>query len=259
MASLQTAVQKAIPDPMAGVEVDQREGAEQGPPIPDYLRDVYYWAYLDPRNVRLLDRDLVVSTILFGNLRRLQRAAFEEIDPGQAVLQPAHVYGTIIPNLARLLGPGGRLDVADIAPIQVAACRRKLSAYPWARVRHADARDPDGGPYDVVLCYFLLHELPGAWKRSVVDSLLASVKPGGRVVFVDYHRPHPWHPLRWFISFVLDTLEPFAKALWEHEISDFASRPAGYSWRKETYFGGFYQKVVAERPADDGGEPARWK
>jgi hypothetical protein len=42
-------------------------------------------------------------------------------------------------------------------------------------------------------------------------------------------------------------LKPFAKALWRHEISSFASTPEGFHWRKETYFGGLFQKVVAER------------
>jgi hypothetical protein len=85
------------------------------------------------------------------------------------------------------------------------------------------------------------------------------VKPGGRVVFIDYHMPHPWHPLKWLLSFVLDTLEPFAKALWNHEIAEFASGSEGYSWRKKTYFGGLYQKVVAQRQAEDEGKPGRWK
>jgi len=28
--------------------------------IPDYLEETYYWAYLNPHNVRFLDRKLVV-------------------------------------------------------------------------------------------------------------------------------------------------------------------------------------------------------
>ncbi len=114
-------------------------------------------------------------------------------------------------------------------------------------VRQADARAPGGGPYDSVNCYFLLHEIPSAWKGAVVDALLASVKPGGKVVFVDYHKPRWWHPLKWLMAAVFDLLEPFAGELWRHEIAEYASRPEGFAWRKETYFGGLYQKVVAER------------
>jgi len=217
------------------------------PAIPQYLRDVYTWAYLDPRNVRLLDRNAVVNAILWGNNRRLQRAAFEEFDPGQSVLQAAHVYGDVVPNLARHLGPDGHLEAIDIAPIQAACMRRKLRRVPWARVRRADACDPGGGPYDGVVSYFLLHEVPDDWKRAVVDGLLERVKPGGKAVFMDYHEPGLWHPLKPLMSVVFDRLEPFAKGLWGREIADLAGAPADFTWNKRTYFGGLYQKVVARR------------
>ncbi len=233
----------------AGIEFEtafRRPGAERLE-IPAYLRDTYYWAYLDPRNVRLLDREFVVSVILWGQHRRLQRAAFADLSPGQRVLQPASVYGDFAPALARHLGPLGTLEVTDIAPIQVASCRRKLRGIPHASARRGDARHPAGAPYDAVCCYFLLHELPDDYKYQVVDALLASVAPGGKVVFVDYHKPHWAHPLKAITSIVFDTLEPFAKSLWHHPVADYASDRSGFRWRQETYFGGLFQKVVAER------------
>jgi ubiquinone/menaquinone biosynthesis C-methylase UbiE len=252
--NLETAIETSAPPgsisrPAAVAEIDMplpRRPAG-APNIPAYLQDVYYWAYLNPRNVRLLDRELVVSVILWGQHRRLQRAAFTELPPGQRVLQPASVYGDFSHNLARHLGSRGRLEVTDIAPIQVASCRRKLRGLPHASARCADARHPDGGPYDAVCCYFLMHELPEDYKHAVVDALLASVGPGGKVVFVDYHKPHWAHPLKAITSIVFDTLEPFAKSLWHHKIADFATDPSAFRWRQETYFGGLFQKVVAER------------
>ena len=56
-------------------------------------------------------------------------------------------------------------------------------------------------------------------------------------------------------SIVFDTLEPHAKGLWRHEISDFASAAEGFTWRKQTYFGGLYQKTVARRLAVPAEEP----
>ena len=220
----------------------------QAPLVPGYLRDVYDWAYLNPGNAARLDREAVVSMILWGNHRRLTRAVRAEFAPGQRVLQAAHVYGDLIPGLARHLGPTGRLDVIDIAPLQVALAAEKLRDFPWAEARQADAREPGGGPYDSVCCYFLLHELPWQWKRAVVDALLASITPNGKVVFVDYHRPRAWNPLKPVMSTVFRRLEPYAKDMWKHDISGLAADAGAYSWRKETYFGGLYQKVVA-RPA----------
>ena len=218
------------------------------PPIPDYLEKTYAWAYLNPRNVRLLDRPLVVSTILWGNFGRLLRALLSELEPGQAVLQPACVYGNFSVSVADFLGPQGRLDVFDVAPIQVERCRHKLARFPQATVRLSDAIDLSGGSYDAVCCFFLLHELPDRTKRLVVDSLLSSVAPGGKAVFVDYHRPHPAHPLKPLTGLIFDLLEPFAKGLWEHEIESCAGHGEDFAWSKQTYFGGLFQKVVARRP-----------
>jgi SAM-dependent methyltransferase len=223
------------------------------PKIPAYLEDNYWWAYLRPASLKVFDHTLVVSAILWGNANRLKRAAFAEIRPGQTVLQPACVYGRFSLDLARLVGPQGQLDVVDIAPIQAANCRRKLREFPNTEVRIADAAAPGGGPYDVVCCFFLLHELPDDHKRNVVDGLLNILAPGGKAVFVDYHLPSPFHPLKGPQGVVFDCLEPFAKALWRSEISNFASTPERFHWRKETYFGGLFQKVVAEchMPAEE--------
>ncbi len=226
------------------------EFAEGAPAIPDYLRETYAWAYLSPRSVRILDRQLVVSSILWGNYSRLLKVLLAELNPGQRVLQPACVYGDFSTRLARFLGPHGALEVRDIAPIQVLHCRRKLAAFPRARVRLGDAAAPQSATYDAIACFFLLHELPDHTKRLAVDSLLSAVRPGGTAVFVDYHRPHPIHPLKPVTGLVFRLLEPFAESLWHHEIGSFASVTEGFTWTKETYFGGLYQKVVARRQGE---------
>jgi ubiquinone/menaquinone biosynthesis C-methylase UbiE len=215
--------------------------------LPAYLEDNYWWAYLRPASLKVFDHTLVVSAILWGCYRRLKQAAFVELKPGQKVLQAACVYGDFSSRLAKLLGAEGGLDIVDIAPIQAANCRRKLREFSHAQVRVADAAEPGGGPYDVVFCFFLLHELPDYHKRRVVDALLNSVTPGGKVVFIDYHEPDRRHPLKALMGIVFDYLEPFAKALWRSGISSFATPTENFTWRKETYFGGLYQKVVAER------------
>ncbi len=218
-------------------------------PLPPYLKETYDWAYLDSRNLKWLDRPLIVSAILWGNYRRLLNATLAEVRPGQRVLQPACVYGDFSPSVAEHLGPDGHLDVTDIAPLQIENCKRKLSRFANASTRVSCAADLRGGGYDAVCCFFLLHEVPEDYKRRVVNALLDCVPPGGKVIFVDYHRPHWAHPLKPVMSRVFDTLEPFAKGLWDHEISDYAREAARFGWSKQTYFGGLYQKTVARRPA----------
>lgn len=215
--------------------------------VPTYLSEVYEWAYLNPRNVALLDRPAVVDLLLFGNARRLMRSVTQEIKPGQKVLMAAHVYGDFVNKLADAVGPTGQLDIIDIAPIQVANCRKKVGHLSHVNVRQADAADKHDTDYDVVLSFFLLHEVPDGKKRAIVDSLFAALKHSGKGIFVDYHRPHLLHPVRYILEFVNNRLEPFAKSLWRHEISEFSSTAHDRNWRKRTFFGGVYQKVVAEQ------------
>lgn len=217
--------------------------------VPDYLRKTYDWAYLQPRHVAVLDHQWVVSAILWGNANRLIRETVAEFTPGQDVLQPACVYGALSPELAQRLGRRGRLEVRDVAPVQLAHTARKLAGFPQAFTRQGDAAEPAGRLFDAVCCFFLLHEVPDAWKRRIVDALLATVRPGGKVVFTDYHRMAALHPLRPVMWGVFRWLEPYAASLCRHGIQAFASRPQDFVWRRQTYFGGLYQKVVAERRA----------
>ncbi len=216
--------------------------------VPDYLKDTYTWAYLSPWGVRLFDHPFVVRAILWGNYDRLKRAACEEIEPGWSVLQTACVYGDLSANLADRIGPSGSLDIVDVAPIQVQHCREKLAGRTNAQVECADARDIAGrGPYDAVCCFFLLHEVPEDLKSAIVPAVIDRVKPGGRAVFVDYHRPGLWHPLRPLMRLVFALLEPFAVTLWRREIVSYLPARSDIEVRKSTFFGGLYQKVVVTR------------
>jgi ubiquinone/menaquinone biosynthesis C-methylase UbiE len=217
------------------------------PEIPPYLQEIYYWAYLNPRNVKLLDHEFVVKTILWQQHNKLKNAAISEIKPGQKMLQAACVYGDISAKLAEAVGVDGSLEIADVAAVQVENARRKLKNYPQVTVHHANIMQFDRYAFELVCCYFLLHELSDNHKSDTVNALLDKVEPGGKVVFVDYHKPHWAHPLKAITSFIFDTLEPFAKGLWRKEIVAYADRPEEFNWRKETYFGGLFQKVVAER------------
>ncbi len=217
------------------------------PVLPDYLVKTYTWAYLRPGNVRLLDNPVVVSGILWGNYRRLVEAARQEFTAGQRVLQAASVYGNLSSTLAKTLGDMGHLDVIDIAPLQVSHCRAKLRDRANTQVRVADAADPGPELYNAICCFFLLHEVPDTLKRSIVNALLSALHPGGKGVFVDYHKPTRLHPVRPIMSAVFRWLEPFANGLINAEIRDFADDADAYDWSKETYFGGLYQKVVAIR------------
>lgn len=237
------------PAPPPGTPPDNLVTLPDRPEIPDYLRDTYHWAYLSRVGRAVFDRPGMVSAILWGNARRLMGDAAAEFGAGTRVLQTACVYGDFSARLAERVGPQGRLDVIDIAPMQVANCRRKLAAYPQVKLRVADTAAHEGKGYDGVCCFFLLHEVPEDYKHRIVDRVLGSLRPGGKAVFVDYHAPRRWHPLRGIMSLVFRWLEPYAHTLWQQEIASYATRAGDFTWTKRTYFGGLYQKTVAIRQA----------
>jgi len=220
------------------------------PPVPEYMSDVYNWAYIEPRYVEKLDHNLVVRTLLFLNDRRLMRSYLERIRPGMRVWQVAHVYGDLVRRAAEKCGPEGCFHLTDIMPIQVAQGERKLQGLPWAKVFRADARmfpANEEAPYDLICSFFLLHEVPDEWKRAIVDNMLRQLPEHGELFFVDYHRPAWWQPIGYLLKVVNRWLEPFAEALWKNEIASFASQPERFLWEKRTVFGGVYQMVRVTR------------
>jgi ubiquinone/menaquinone biosynthesis C-methylase UbiE len=231
---------------------DSRGPPALTPGIPRYLRQVYWWAYVHPLAVRLFEREWLVNLILFGNYARLRDAALA--DMGSTVrgrtLQVACVYGSLTVRLYSRLASDARLDVVDILPIQLKNLRSKLPPDARVALLHGDSSllaCPDGS-YDQVLLFFLLHEQPRHVRSRTLAEALRVVRPGGKVVVVDYHRPVPWHPLRPLMSAVFRRLEPFAMDLWKHPIRDFMPDGARLaSWSKRTYFGGLYQKLLLVR------------
>jgi len=221
--------------------------SEQGT-VPHYMRDVYTWAYIDPRWVRRLDNGLVVKVLLFFNDTRLMRAYLARIKPGMHVWQVAHVYGSLVRRVAQKIGPQGTFQLTDVVPIQVEHAHTKLDDLPWAHITQSDAASYAGTEkYDLVSSFFLLHEVPDEWKHKVVDNVLAHVGPHGEAVFVDYHKPAWWQPIGYILLVVNRILEPFAEALWYKEIKDYATNPDSFFWEKRTIFGGVYQIVIATR------------
>jgi SAM-dependent methyltransferase len=221
-------------------------------PIPRYLEQVYWWAYVHPRAVHLFEREWLINLILFGNYRRLCNLCLAGLgDPiaGKTV-QLACVYGDLSTRLVQRLAPQARLEIVDILPIQLDNLARKLPADPRVTLRLADtSRLPHASAsVDQVLLFFLLHEQPESVRRATLAEALRVVKPGGRIVIVDYGQPISWHPLRPILWLVFRALEPYALDLWRGEIA--AALPPDLtpaSLCKSSYLGGLYQRLILTR------------
>ena len=219
--------------------------------IPTYLTDLYWWAYVHPRAVKLFERKWLVNLILWGNFDRLRDAALRALGArhGGRVLQIACVYGDLTPRLVQSLAPGETLDVIDVLPIQLRNLARKLPPDASVTLHHADSeRIPAAdASYDRVLMFFLLHEQPEATRSATLSEAVRVLKPGGKLVVVDYHRPSSRSPLWGPMRALLARLEPFALDLWRHEIGIWMPHAPALTMRQTLFCGGLYQMLECTR------------
>lgn len=236
--------------PPATAHVSYADGAS----IPEYLLRHCWRAYVHPRAVKLFDRPWLINLILLGNCRRLRNAALAEFGaaPLGNILQVACAYGDPSPMLARrTAAQKGAFDVVDVLPILQKNLKWKLPARRPTHLHCMDSTDLNllDRRYDWVLLFFPLHEQPATERVKTLAEALRVLKPGGRLRIVDYGKPRWWNPLRYLLRPFLAVLEPFALDLWRDDLASLL--PPGMTVRRQSYFGGVYQKVVASR------QPAR--
>jgi SAM-dependent methyltransferase len=148
------------------------------------------------------------------------------------------------------MAPGAWLDVVDVVPAQLGNLAQKLPADAAATLRRRDAADLGfaSGSFDQVVLFFLLHEQPAPVRARSVAEAWRVLRPGGRLVVMDYHCPAWWHPLRHLLAPVLRRLEPFALDLWGRELAAWLppdTAPTHCAARG--FFGGLYQLLVVTR------------
>jgi ubiquinone/menaquinone biosynthesis C-methylase UbiE len=203
----------------------------------------------------LFEREWLINLILFGNYNKLRDLALDQLSHEHAhisgnTLQIACVYGTLTAKLIARMLPDAQLKVVDIVPIQLENLSSKIELDARVSLERSDSSKL---PYadasqDQALLFFLLHEQPEATRRETLREALRVVKPGGKVVIVDYHKPYAFHPLRPLLRQIFKHLEPFAMDLWQHGVEDYLPADIDFkSLKQSTNFGGLYQVLVLER------------
>jgi ubiquinone/menaquinone biosynthesis C-methylase UbiE len=231
---------------------EERHEYDQGVSIPAYLEKTYWWAYVRPYAISFFDHEWIVNLILLGNMAKLRDKALDALGSfiHGRTLQIASVYGDFSVRLVERIAEGGSLDIVDVVPAQLANLRRKLPVHSPVRLLQRDSASLkfSDATYDQAVLFFLLHEMPANFRERTLSEALRVLKPGGKLVIVDFHKPTSWNPFRYLYPPMFRLLEPFALDIWDQSIAEWLPKDfVPTEITKETMFGGLYQKVVIHK------------
>ncbi len=118
--------------------------------------------------------------------------------PGDVVADVGAGTGYISRRLAAVVGPQGRVDAVDVQPEMIRmlteqARRAGLSQIKPVLGTGSDVRLPPAS-VDLALMVDVYHELE--FPFEVLASVVRALKPGGRVVFVEYRADDPAVPIK---------------------------------------------------------------
>ena len=118
------------------------------------------------------------------------------VAPGESVLDVGCGTGTLAIAAKRRVGPTGMVRGVDASPEMLARARRKAAkagldiGFETARAESLPFADAS---LDVVLATLMLHHLPAETRERFVSEVHRVLRPGGRVLAVDFEPPAHGH------------------------------------------------------------------
>lgn len=138
--------------------------------------------------------DLMNDLMTWGLHRWWKRRAIQiaDVHPGDRVLDLAGGTGDIAIRLAKRVGPSGHVVLSDINPAMLAEAERRLKKHRLANrisITEADAEDLPFADheFDAVTIGFGLRNVTN--QPRALESIRRVLKPGGRLVVLDFSRP----------------------------------------------------------------------
>ncbi|MCY7312366.1 MAG: class I SAM-dependent methyltransferase [Pseudoxanthomonas sp.] len=146
-----------------------------------------------------------------------------QLKPGMVVADIGAGTGYLARRMAPAVMPGGRVLAVDVQPEMVALLQRTVRQSGLTQIQpllgaEDDVRLP-AASVDLAIMVDVYHEL--ALPYEVLDSIVSALKPGGKVVFVEYRAEDPQVPIKALhkMSEVQIKREAAAQALvWERTV-----------------------------------------
>jgi ubiquinone/menaquinone biosynthesis C-methylase UbiE len=154
---------------------------------------VMNWGWPYDLMVRFFD-----NIMFHGTLHALPKKTVDlaQLRPGETVLDVGCGTGTLALVAKERVGATGRVYGIDPGPKQLAQARLKAVkaglAIDFQQGVIEQLAFPDQS-FDVVLSTLMMHHLPDDLKRQGLSEIVRVLKPGGRLVVVDFKRPEKHH------------------------------------------------------------------
>lgn len=148
--------------------------------------------HTEGRTIRwALRYDLLVFLLTLGQapVLRSRTADLAQLAPGEAVLDIGCGTGDLTQQVYRRVGSSGLVAGIDAAPEMIARARQKARKRNMTidfRVEPIEALSFADDTFDVVVSSFVFHHLPPALKQQGLAEIQRVLKPGGRLLLVDF-------------------------------------------------------------------------
>ena len=135
--------------------------------------------------------DLLVWMFMLGRERsfRERLIGLARLRPGEVVLDVGCGTGTLAIAAGRHVGPSGSVHGVDASPEMIVRATKKASKAGVAaafRIGVVESLPYPDAHFDVVLSTLMLHHLPRKARQECALEIRRVLKPGGRVLAVDF-------------------------------------------------------------------------
>jgi ubiquinone/menaquinone biosynthesis C-methylase UbiE len=120
------------------------------------------------------------------------------IKPGQVIADVGAGSGYFTFRLAEKVGAKGKVLAVDIQPEMLALIRQRMKARGVSNVEPIAGTETDpklpAGAVDLILMVDVYHEFSHPYEMT--EAMVRALKPGGRLVFVEYRLEDPEVPIK---------------------------------------------------------------